>query len=282
MKQMQKVPKLNKVYIVFVIFAVLIALFYGNTLTNGFALDDYSQIEQNTYIQSLRYIPKAVTGCIWESTLGECEGRTIYYRPIQHISYIFAYQISSQAWMFHLMNLLHFFVLVSLVFLFVRHLFKNSLLAFFTAIIVLIHPVNSEVVNWPSAIGELQMLIFTLLSLLFYLLYRERKSTRYILLLSYNTPLPFQDPLPDGINPPDYYIRVKSHCTADSAFRFPRTPFLPLLLAPVRATRLLSIHEYIQIPDFFSAYCAKQILYLSTPYFAKTPLATTPLSAQYQ
>jgi len=173
-----KLDGLNKTYVALAVFAVLIAIFYGNTLQNGFVLDDRKVIEENVYVHSLEYLPKVVTGCIWEYTHGGCAGKTLHYRPMNSLSFLLTYQISSQPWFFHLVSLLYFFGIVSLLFIFVKLITKNVLLAFFSSIIFLIHPINNEVVNWISAAPDLMVVLFTLLSLIFYTQYRTEKRQR--------------------------------------------------------------------------------------------------------
>lgn len=172
MKQTSLKPKkFNGNLLAFSLFAVLIAAFYGNTLLNGFVHDDIGQIVQNEYIHSWRYLPKVVTGCIWESALGSCQDSN-FYRPAQSLTYLLAWQISSKPWFFHLINLLYFFATASLVFILIKKLSKNFVLSFLTALFFIIHPLNNEVVNWPSAVPELLFLIFILLSTLFFVQYR--------------------------------------------------------------------------------------------------------------
>jgi len=96
----QYLQKMNKTYVALVAFAVLVAVFYGNTLDNGFVLDDYPVLVDNLYIQSLDYASKIVTGCIGEFSLDGCAGQTLHYRPIHSLSYLITYQISSQPWFF--------------------------------------------------------------------------------------------------------------------------------------------------------------------------------------
>ena len=167
----------NKNYLVLALFAVLIAVFYGNTLFNGFVLDDRKVVEENVYVHSLKYLPKVITGCIWEYTNGGCAGKTLHYRPVNSLSFLITYQISSQPWFFHLVNLVYFFSIVSLLFFFVRLVTRNTLLAFFTSLIFLVHPVNSEVVNWISAVPDLTVILFCLLNLIFYAQYRIGKES---------------------------------------------------------------------------------------------------------
>lgn len=158
------------------VFGLLIAVFYGNTLFNGFILDDRPVIKDNIYIQSLDQLPKVITGCIWEHALGGCKGKTLHYRPIQSLSYILTWQISSSPWVFHLVNLLYFFAVVFLVFAVAKQLTRNLQIALFAALLFLAHPINSEVVNWVSAVSELTFAIFVLLTILFYAKYRQEDS----------------------------------------------------------------------------------------------------------
>ena len=156
-----------------VFLAILIAAFYGNTLGNGFVMDDTLVIEGNEYIHSLNHLSKVLTGCTWEHAMGGCDGLSHYYRPIFSLSLLLTYQISSQPWIFHLVNLALYWGVVSLLFLFIKILTRNLPLAFFTALLFLIHPINSEVVNWPSLASDPLHLIFILAALIFYTKWRS-------------------------------------------------------------------------------------------------------------
>lgn len=167
-----KIKIQKKELIVGIIFAGLIGVFYGNTLLNGFVHDDIGQIVQNEYVHSLKYLPKVFTGCTWEFIFKGCKDST-YYRPFHSLSYLLTWQISHQPWFFHLVNLIYFFIAVYLIFCLVRKLTKKFLLSFLTALIFLIHPINSEVVNWVATVPELLFAIFVLSSIIFFLRYRE-------------------------------------------------------------------------------------------------------------
>lgn len=160
-------------YKLLLVLAVLVVIFYGNTLKNGFIYDDYQQIVENEYTQSLKYLPKVVTGCIWEHAFGGCKDRAIYYRPVQSLSYILTYQISSKPWAFHLVNLIYFLIIVFLIFILAKVLTENSVFAFISSLIFLIHPINAEVVNWAAAVPDLTFAIFVILATLFYIKYRK-------------------------------------------------------------------------------------------------------------
>jgi len=140
---MLKLRTINKTYAVLAVFALLIAVFYGNTLVNGFVLDDQILIQDNPSLESIRTLPTLLGGCPAQSPSNECDGK-FYYRPIHHVWNFTWYQISSQPWIFHLVHLVLFWGAVVLTFVFVRMLTKNYLLAFLTALMFLIHPRNSD------------------------------------------------------------------------------------------------------------------------------------------
>jgi len=174
---------IKKEYLAAIIFAFLIVLFYGNTLFNGFVQDDISMIEKNAYIRSLKYLPKVVTGCIFEYVNKGCKGRTFYYRPIQYLSYFLTFQISSEPWIFHLANLIYFLVTVFLVFTLAKIITKNFIFAFISAFIFLLHPINSEVVNWVSVVSDPLFVIFILLAVIYQLKYRDTGLTKNLILV---------------------------------------------------------------------------------------------------
>ena len=166
--------------LVLLVFIIGVAIFYGNTLQNGFVHDDHGQVEQNTYVHSFSSLPKVITGCIWESAVGNCKA-TYYYRPLQSFSYMLAYQIYSSPWIFHLVNLVYFTLTVFLIFVLVRLLTKNFLISFFSALIFLIYPLNNEVVNWIATVPELLYVIFVLLATIYYFFYRNRQKSKYLI-----------------------------------------------------------------------------------------------------
>ena len=156
---------------VFLLLTVMVGVFYGNTLLNGFIHDDHGQIEQNIYIQKWGYLPRVLSGCIWEAALGDCKVSS-YYRPIQSLSYLLTYQVSPNPWFFHLINLLYFTISSFLTFILVRLLAKNFFVALVSAILFTVHPINTESVNWLATVPELTYTIFILLSTIYWFKYR--------------------------------------------------------------------------------------------------------------
>jgi len=175
---LEKLKNLNKTYLVLAIFAALVLLFYGNTLQHGFVFDDVHLIENSEYIQSLQNIPSVLVGCPNPDAQGSCQGVTHYFRPVRLVLNILAYQISSAPWIFHALELVYLFGVAWLLFVFVKRVSSDTLLAFFTGLIFLIHPLNTEVANWASALAEPLFIIFTLLALLWFVEYRKTHLQR--------------------------------------------------------------------------------------------------------
>jgi len=169
----QKLKMMNRTLLALAVFALLIAVMYGSTLQNGFVYDD-AQVVDNPYMQDLKYFSKIVTGCTWEYAHGQCEGRTNYYRPTQSLSYVLTWQISSSPGFFHLVNILQFLAAVFLVFLLAKTLTNDVLFSFMAGFIFLIHPIQSEPVNWISGIPDITFAIFALLATIFYVKHRQR------------------------------------------------------------------------------------------------------------
>lgn len=168
-----------------IFFAALILLFYGNSLNNGFVMDDNGVIVENVYIHSLKYLPKVITGCLWEYFSGGCKGVTLDYRPVHSLVNILAYQISPEAWFFHLLNLFFFLIVVYLTFVLVQELTNKFFVSFAAAFLFLVHPINNEVVNWISAISEMLFAVFGLLTVIYYIRYRrkpQQKTLFYIII----------------------------------------------------------------------------------------------------
>ncbi|MDO8516205.1 MAG: tetratricopeptide repeat protein, partial [bacterium] len=153
--------------------------FYGNTLGNGFIHDDHGQIEDNIFIQKLSYLPKVFTGCIWEAALGDCKISS-YYRPLQSLSYLLTYQISSSPGFFHFINLVYFIAVVFAAFIVLRKLTGNERLSLIASFLFLIHPLNTETVNWLATVPELLYALFALISTYFYIRYREENNSKQL------------------------------------------------------------------------------------------------------
>lgn len=150
-----------------IILVAVVAIFYGNTLHNDYALDDLIAITGNTFTQKgFAGIIDLLTHDAFVGTYGEAlnlsGGR---YRPFSMVMFavekeIFGYKPA----VFHFFNILSFACTVVLIFwLLIRLLPKHSLLLPFTAALLFaIHPIHTEVVANIKSRDEIYALLFSL------------------------------------------------------------------------------------------------------------------------
>jgi tetratricopeptide (TPR) repeat protein len=139
-------------------------LVYFNTLFNGFVWDDISQIIENTSVHNLANVPSFFFGA--RDIAGNVlKIQAVYYRPLMASLFTIVYSIfGPNAFIFHLLSIIMHLAIAVLIFLFFRHFFKQSV-AFFLALIFLIHPLNTEVVNYIGAYNDLLYFLFGFIAL---------------------------------------------------------------------------------------------------------------------
>lgn len=155
----------------FAIFSFLIAfLFYGNSISNGFSLDD--ELVTTTDRKQHLNVEKGIGGVkdIFTSNYA-IDGKQNYeYRPIVTLSYAIEWSLFSdhpeRASISHFINILIYAICGILLFQLLNALFQGKA-SYFSAIVVclfMIHPIHSEVVNNLKNRDEMLSLIFALLA----------------------------------------------------------------------------------------------------------------------
>ena len=155
----------------FAIFSFLIAfLFYGNSISNGFSLDD--ELVTTTDRKHHENVEKGITGikAIFSSNYA-IDGKQNYeYRPLVTLSYAIEWSLFSdnpeRASISHFINILLYAICGILLFQLINVLFQGRA-SYFSAIVValfMIHPIHSEVVNNLKNRDEMLSLIFGLLA----------------------------------------------------------------------------------------------------------------------
>jgi Tfp pilus assembly protein PilF len=147
-------------------------LLYLNSLTNAFISDDRNQILNNPALHSLSSIPQFFFGSTYYSG-GTRELGGLYYRPLMMASYDLLYAISGTSpVLFHLFQIaLHIgnTILVFVLFGF----FFSDIVAFFLALLFLIHPINTEAVVYIADLQDVLFVFFGLLALIIFLYNRK-------------------------------------------------------------------------------------------------------------
>jgi hypothetical protein len=143
--------------------AVAIAAAYSNALNIGFHFDDWHVLQDNPHVRTLRSIPRFFVDPDTTTILHENKD----LRPVLMTTFALNYAISGDAtWSYHVVNLCLHWLAVMLVFHIVRtrlwlgdHAFPIAATA---ALIVAVHPLNAEPVNYISARSALLTTVFYL------------------------------------------------------------------------------------------------------------------------
>ncbi len=138
------------------------------SLSSGFVnLDDNFYVTGNFYIRhlTLRNIEYFFTSF-----------HHGVYAPIQYLTYMFVYRISDyHALFYHLTGIVFYLLPGIMVYLIVDKIQDSRSIAFFSAFLFLISPVNIDSAVWVAELKNPQSLSFFLASFYLYMLFRERK-----------------------------------------------------------------------------------------------------------
>jgi len=170
-------PRVNKGTLILSVALIVILGFavYGNSLNGKFLLDDEFFVWDNIYIKSWSNVLNLFIQDIGTGTAQEFG----FYRPILRITYAADYSI----WRlnvigYHLTNtILHIFVALCIYWL-IMTLYKDRLLSLLTAILFVVHPIQTEAVAYISGRADPLALLFMLLCLILYI-----KSRLYPLMI---------------------------------------------------------------------------------------------------
>jgi Tfp pilus assembly protein PilF len=151
-----------------VLLLLLAVVPYLNTLQNGFVYDDNNEVLTNPYIRSFAHLGDIFsTGIL--AHLG-ARGATNYYRPVSILGFLLCYKLFGLLpYGFHLANLVLHALMVCLLFGLTKRLFHDVRLGFAAAALFALHPIHTEPVAWVSAVTDLELAVFYLLTFGFFL-----------------------------------------------------------------------------------------------------------------
>ncbi len=165
-----------------IIFSVV--LLYGNTINNGFVLDDFSAIVENRFVQSgTDGISEIFTS---HYRKGYWSNPGDLYRPLVLTSFAIEHQFSDGGASFHhILNIVFYALLGLLLYWLTSNWFKNEnkYLPLTITLLFLFHPIHTEVVANIKSRDELLSLLFVLSSLLCYSKYMKNKSVVSLVLV---------------------------------------------------------------------------------------------------
>ena len=151
---------------------------YLNTLGNSFVYDDDYQVLSNPYLRNFHHVKQIVASSVWSFRYTTVP--TNYYRPLMMVQYLLLYQIYGPlAYVFHLGNVILNAMVVILLFLLTRRLFRSEAIGFLSAAIFALHPIHTEAVAWVAAVSDLQLGVLLLLTFWFFLNLGDSRRKRW-------------------------------------------------------------------------------------------------------
>jgi protein O-mannosyl-transferase len=158
-----------------IIIFIMSFLISANTLSNKFAFDDKSLIEENRFITEGTTLKEIFTTNYRIGAGNEKDG---LYRPLVMLSYVLNSQ-SSDPMPFHFVNVIINALNGVLLFLLIYVLTANHFAAFLTSLLFSFHPIHTEAVANISGRPELMCAFFILISyLLLENIFQWKKSKR--------------------------------------------------------------------------------------------------------
>lgn len=153
----------------FLLWAVLAAVtlaVYANSIGNGFVWDDHDIIVANPANRDLSAIGTLFTS----ADVVVATEPTPYYRPLNRLTYLLDYRLfGTNPAGYHAEGIMIHLAVVTALFCLAGTFFGEPAPAFAAALLLAVHPVNAEAVNFISARNNLLATLFVLLSLLAFL-----------------------------------------------------------------------------------------------------------------
>ena len=156
---------------------------YANSFSNPFMWDDENLIVTNPYIKNIQLVKNLFTKDLAFGTQF-----SNFYRPLQSLSFELDYYLwGLNPFGFHLTNLLlHIACALVIYFLFCLIFPAAKSIGLITALLFLVHPIQTEAVTYISGRADPQASLFMLLSIFFYIKHslKTRPKNRPYLLAS--------------------------------------------------------------------------------------------------
>jgi tetratricopeptide (TPR) repeat protein len=180
-------PRIPSAWIIWPILSVTFLVF-SNSLLNGFAYDDTTQILRNEFIRDLRNAPKALVTETWywraqqdKDPNQEDKPSTPYYRPLFIIYLIVIWNLFgtwSTGW--HVFSVLLHLIAVYLVYRVCEKVTKDTRVSALASMLFAVHPLRSESVAWISGVTDPLLAVFLLSSFYFYVRWREENRAKVL------------------------------------------------------------------------------------------------------
>jgi protein O-mannosyl-transferase len=274
---------------------VLAFIFYGNSLNNGFSLDD--ELVTSTDRRQHHLVEKGILGIpeIFTSFYEINEKQQYSYRPITTLSFAIEWEIfkntEDRAKYSHIINILLYALTCYLLFIFLDNILKkeNRFITILAVFLFVIHPIHSEVVNNIKSRDEMICLIFALLSGLSAIKYIQTQKNRQLItatlflllsLLSKINGLAFVVIIPLSLY---YFFSINRRTTfLILGFMFCSFGMFKLIQSFLLSEEAIRQFEYFENPLYFMGFTDRILMFFYTTYlYLEKLLFPYPLSFYY-
>lgn len=184
-RQLYLLKKPFSIYLVILLIVIVGFVLYFNTFSNKMFWDDDDNILKNQFIQNGQHFPKYFS----ENLIAGAGLLSNYWRPVLLSVFSLEWHLwGDWAPGYHFVNISLHIADAIILFFILFYIFKNYWLAIFTALIFLVHPLQTEAVTYVSGLADPLSVFFIFLGILFYLKFRVSgkiplKSSFYFLSL---------------------------------------------------------------------------------------------------
>src|SRR5579871_3020750 len=163
---------MKKTFLSIIFIIVTGVIVYGNSLSNGFVLDDSSQVLENNLVHSVQNIPMLFLGSSFG--IGQNQVVGIYYKPLMTTSFAILYWLfGPHPLAFHIYQVSIFIINAVLVFFILKYFFDENM-SLLLSLIFLVHSINTETATYISNLQDVLYFFFGAISLLIL----QMKSTK--------------------------------------------------------------------------------------------------------
>jgi protein O-mannosyl-transferase len=179
----------HKKFLGYYLFYFLLAfLFYGNSIKNGFSMDD--ELVTTTDRQEHPIVSQGWQGVgkVFTSRYAQDGKQSYAYRPITSLTFVVEYALfknsPNRAQISHIISISLYGFCGILLFIYLLTLFKGSAVwfSFIVVSLFMIHPIHSEVVNNIKTRDELLVFLFGLTSMIAALRFFDSRKKKFFIL----------------------------------------------------------------------------------------------------
>ncbi|MBN1353466.1 MAG: hypothetical protein JW994_02205 [Candidatus Omnitrophica bacterium] len=167
--------------LIFLTLAAVVFIAYGNVLKGPFLYDDNMLIVENPLIKNLSNALTYFRTDLFSYGPGERMSNS--FRPMHTFLNAVDYFLwGDNSAGFHFTNVFLHLINVLLIFILLRNISKSALIAYLTAILYALHPINTQSVSYIAGRGDVLMSLFAALSLICYIAWYGKKTGGFLAL----------------------------------------------------------------------------------------------------